>query len=534
MPQTAVIYIRVSSTEQKDGLGLERQKTKAFEFAAEHSWYVEKVISDEGKSAFHGANMLEGAALHQFELEARQGLHKGKVLLVEHINRLSRQGAKQAAQLIWSLNGFGVDVATFSTSDRHIYRAGDGGDMIDIFKVVILADQAHQESKVKSGYTKATWEKRFAAMADGTQTKPIPHTPTWIDRIDGKLVLNEHRTAVLNEIYDLYINGVGIHRIVTILNDRGEAGWSTAVNRSKNGWFYSYVWRLLTKRAVLGEYVTGDGKTIAADFYPQAITAEKFNRAQVALGMRKSNRKVPSTRNNSLLTKLVYCSECGGGAHFEETGHRDQTYKRKNGETAYYRRQRYRRLRCDRARRKHNCDNPTILKYDVIEKTVLDELLPRLVDRPQEGKAVKELRVSIAELGRQVALKQQQQSNLLDALGDGASKAVMGRLAALEAETEAQQKELEAKNKQLAILLAAPSDKDDTALIAGLRAELESKDDEIRTYARGRVNMALRRLVHRIEITPYDTFIIWPDEDTWWRFDENGLLLDGEQIWRVA
>ena len=500
MPQTAIIYIRVSSAEQKDGLGLERQKTKAFEFATEHSWYVEKVISDEGKSAFHGANMLEGAALHQFEVEARQGLHKGKVLVVEHINRLSRQGAKQAAQLIWSLNGFGVDVATFSTSDRHIYRAGDGGDMIDIFKVVILADQAHQESKVKSGYTKATWEKRFAAMADGTQTKPIPHTPTWIDRIDGKLVLNE--------IYDLYINGVGIHRIVTILNDRGEAGWSTAVNRSKNGWFYSYVWRLLTKRAVLGEYVTGDGKTIAADFYPQAITAEKFNRAQVALSMRKSNRKVPATRNNSLLTKLVYCSECGGGAHYEETGHRDQTYKRKNGEIAHYRRQRYRRLRCDRARRKHNCDNPTILKYDVIEKTVLDELLSRLVDRPQEDRAVKELRASAAELARQIAVKQQQQSNLLDALGDSASKAVMARLAALEAETEAQQNELEAKNKQLDVLLAAPSDKDDTALISGLRAELESQDDEVRTYARGRVNMALRRLLHRIEITPYDTFIV--------------------------
>lgn len=531
MNQTAIIYARFSTTEQSKGYSLERQTKLGIEFATKHEWIVEKTITDQGRSAFHGANRLEGSALSDFELEAQNSIHTGKVLVVENIDRLSRQGAKAAAQLVWKLNGYGVDVATFH--DGQIYSAGSG-DMMELFSLIIKAQLAYEESEKKSQRTKASWNNRFESMADGTQTKPIPHTPTWIDRIDGKLVLNEHRTAVLNEIFDLYLEGVGIHRIVTMLNDRGEPGWSTAIRRSKNGWFYSYVWRLLSKRAVLGEYVTNDGKLIASDFYPQAVTADKFNQAQTAIGMRKSNKKVSATRNNSILTKMVYCSECGGGAHFEETGHRDQTYKRKNGEIAYYRRKRYRRLRCDRARRKHNCDNQIILNYDVIEETVLDELLPRLVDRPQEDKEAKVLRESVAELTRQIAVKKQQQANLLDALGDGASKAVMARLEALEAETEAQQSDLEAKTRHLDMLLAAPSDTDDITLIEGLRSDLDSDDEEVRCHTRGRVNMTLRRLLHRIEITPYATFIIWSTKDAWWEFNEDGVLLEGEQIVRLA
>lgn len=112
MSQNAIIYARFSSAEQSKGYSLERQRTHGLQFATDKGWSVEKTITDEGRSAFHGANRLEGSALHEFELEARNGLHRGKVLVVENIDRLSRQGAKAAAQLIWGLNEHGVDVAT--------------------------------------------------------------------------------------------------------------------------------------------------------------------------------------------------------------------------------------------------------------------------------------------------------------------------------------------------------------------------------------------------------------------------------------
>lgn len=110
MTQIAIVYGRFSTSEQSKGLSLERQTKRGTEYALERKWFVEKVLMDEGRSAFHGANRLEGSALHEFELEAKNGLHRGKMLVVENIDRLSRQGAKAAAQLIWGLNENGVSV----------------------------------------------------------------------------------------------------------------------------------------------------------------------------------------------------------------------------------------------------------------------------------------------------------------------------------------------------------------------------------------------------------------------------------------
>lgn len=527
MSQHAIIYARFSSAEQSRGYSLERQQTLATAFAAEQGWRIEKTICDEGRSAFHGANRLEGSDLHQFELEARNGLHRGKVLVVENIDRLSRQGAKAAAQLIWALNEAGVDVATFH--DQHVYRAGSESEMIDLFKVIILAQQAHDESDKKSKRTSASWQKRFERMAEGTQKNPIPHTPHWIDKIDGKMVLNEKRAALLNEIYDLYIEGVGIHRIVTRLNERDEPRWTPEKShRVKNGWFYSYIYRLLTKRTVLGEYVTMDGKTIAPDFYPQAITAEKFNRAQAALAMRKGNQKTEKENfNRNLLQSMVFCDQCGGGAHFRHQIDKGQTYTRKSGEVVTYKRNDNRRLRCDRARRKHNCDNATILSYDVVEATVLNEMLPQLVDRQLEDKHLAGARERVAEAERQRDVNKAKLDNLIDALADGGSKTIMQRVKVLEAEVEAQTAAVEEAQQALAIQLSLPSYYDDATLIEHLKEELYSEWDEIRSYARGRVNMALRRLIKRILITNVGTFRIEPDDQSWWHFDAEGKLIEG-------
>ncbi|WP_293922191.1 recombinase family protein [Sphingobium sp. UBA5915] len=527
MPQSAIIYARFSSAEQSKGYSLERQQTLGADFAAGQGWVVEKSISDEARSAFHGANRLEGSELHQFELEARNGLHRGKVLVVENIDRLSRQGAKAAAQLIWSINECGIDVATFH--DGHIYRAGSESEMIDLFKVIILAQQAHDESDKKSKRTAASWRSRLDRIAAGEKDIPMPNVPLWIDRMDGKYVLNEHRTKVLNEIYDLYVDGIGIHRIVTVLNEREEPSWTPPEQRrGNNGWFYSYIYRLLTKRTVLGEYTTLDGKTIATDFYPQAITAEKWNRAQAALAMRKGNQKKNKKfTNRNLLQGIVVCEKCGGGAHFGHTTDTVQKYTKVSGEVVNYRRKTYRKMRCDRARRKHGCDNGSILNYDVIEWTVLQEMLPKLIDRQSAGKHLTEERERLAEAERQRDGNQNKLNNLIEALEEGGSKSIMQRVTALEAEVETQTQAVEEARRALAIQQSLPSSHDDSTLIENLKNEITSEDDAIRTYARGRVNMALRRLIKRIIITEVGTFRIEPDDYSWWLFDQDGTMLEG-------
>ena len=530
MLPTAIIYARYSTAEQSRGYSLERQQTLGAQYATDQGCHVEKTITDEGRSAFHGTNRLEGSALHQFELEARNGLHQHKVLVVENIDRLSRQGAKAAAQLIWALNEVGVDVATWQ--DGYVYKSGNNGDLMELFSVIIKAQMAYEESHKKSQRTSASWAKRFERMADGTQKNAIPHTPHWIDKLPGGMALNVQRVTLLNEIYDLYINGVGIHRIVTLLNDRGEPRWTPEKSqRVKNGWFYSYIYRLLTKRTVLGEYVTMDGKTVATDFYPQAITAEKWNRAQAALGLRKGNQKTSKTNfNRNLLQGIVVCEQCGGGAHFRHTTDNLQTYTSVSGERRTYRRKTYRRLLCDRARRKHECDNSTVLNYDLVEATVLNELLPRLVERRPNNSSTSNLSERIAELARARDADEKRLANLIDLLADGGSKAILARVSALEVAIAEQNAVIETATQTLAMENSKPSSGDDLLAIESLRAELTCEDDEVRTYARGRVNMVLRRLIGRIAITPVGTFKIEPDEFSSWHFDHDGRMIEGAYV----
>ncbi len=538
MSQRAIIYARFSSAEQSKGYSLERQQSLGTQFTIDRGWLVESKISDEARSAFHGANRLEGSALHQFELEARNGLHRGKVLVVENIDRLSRQGAKVAAQLIWALNEHGVDVATFH--DGHVYKAGDENEMIDLFKVIILAQQAHEESSKKSKRTAASWAARRERIAAGEQDVLMPNVPMWCDRIDGKYVLNEHRTKVLNEIYDLYIDGLGIPRIIAHLHERDEPSWTPPEQRrGNNGWFYSYIYRLLTKRTVIGEYTTLDGKTVGTNFYPQAISTEKWNRAQAALKMRKANHKTTDKLwlHRNLLQGIVVCDQCGGGAHFRHQIDKGQKYTRKDGTTVTYKRNDNRRIRCDRARRKHNCDNGTVLSYDVIEATVLNEMLPQLVTKRDRNPAIVELRERIAETARLRDADQERLNNLVDALADGGSKAIMQRVGALEAQVETYERAIDAAQQALDIELSKPCADDDVEAIESLRAELNATDDEVRSYARGRVNMSLRRLIKRIAITSVGTFRIEPDDYSAWLFDEDGKLLEGawtEPVERAA
>ena len=512
--------------EQIKGYGPDLQKMLGREYATSMGWQIEREIADEGRSAFHGANRLEGAALHDFEIEARNGLHRDKVLVVENIDRLSRQGAKAAAQLIWALNEHGVDVATYH--DGYVYKADNNGDMMELFSVIIKAQLAHEESVNKSRRTKASWEKRHKNIVEGSKETMAGRAPAWLTIRDGTYHAIENRAKVLNEIYDLYIDGVGIYRIVQRLNERKEPPWPIRKKDGAGGWYLAYVYRLLTNRAVLGEYITLDDDCLASDYFPQVISAEKFARAQAVRGTKLKTGGKDRARSHNLLSGLVMCNECGGTGCYEHKGSNSFTaYTGKDGHVRRYARKTYERLRCDKYRRKHGCSNDSLFDYKVLEKTILDQLLPRLVDKPTENGAIRELGEKIAEFTRLRDVDQKRLGNIIDAIADGGSKALIQRAASLEAEIERLTLTIEQCRNQLAIEKAKPSATDDVALIEHLKADLTSLDDDVRTYTRNRVNLMLKRLLKRVVLHANGTFAIWTGGHAWWSFDADGVMLEG-------
>lgn len=528
MGKKAIVYARYSSAAQADGNSIERQVEGAVSAIKGRGWSLEKVIKDEARSAFHGANRAKGSALFEFEEEAREGKHEGKVLIVENLDRLSRQGVKAATSLIWQLNDAGVEVLTWH--DEHLYSP-ESDELINLMFGGLIASRAAEESRTKRKRANRYWEDRYAAIAEGDATPHRGIQPGWLDIKDGRYAVNQHRVNVLNEIFDLYLSGLGITRIVGILNERDEPIWEMNGKTNSGGWYLPYVHRLLTRRSVLGEYRKLNGELVSSHFYPQVVATDKFARVQAMLSKKRGTTNKGQGRKTAanLLSGIVQCSKCEGTAGFEDKGRNSVTrYKAKSGEIKEYARKHYQRLRCDANRRKHQCSNSVIFDYQVIEKAVLDRLLELTVEESTSPE-LKALEERIANAERLLENEQTQVDNLISAIAEGGSKSIMKRINEIEAKIEQIEEGLTRAREEREVILATPQASQDIALINSLRNRLEDKDEYQRAIVRSQTNEALKRIIEQIYINEDETFTVWADIAVW-HFDKEGNVIGGQAL----
>lgn len=525
-PQRAIIYARFSTLEQGKGGSLERQLRNGRKFAQDKGWQVEREITDLGRSAYHGSNRAEGSELYEFEAEARSGRHEGKVILVENIDRLSRQGIKRAANLIWSLNDCGVDVATFH--DGHIYKAKSDSDLLDILYIATKAQRAFEESETKSNRGKDAWGEKYRKIGEKKPGVRSGRPPQWLVWDGQRYQSDPYRAKLVNEIFDLYLAGHGTYKIVQILNEREEPVWPST--NKGGGWYLAYVHKILKNRALLGEYVTLKGEVIATDYYPRVVSIEKFTAVQqIAQGRAKKGGR-DFRRFNNLLSGLPLCAKCDGTAAYENKGSNSTSkYISASGEEIRYPRKLYERLRCDGYRRRKGCDNKALIDYKVVEDAVLNQLLSLTMEDDNRSHDVQKLDESIASVVRELEVANQRLNNLIDAIADGGSRSLTSRIGELEAQVESLQDQHKHLIRQREAEASKPSIADDAALIASKRADLSSPDQDVRLAARQSVNSSLLRIVDAIYIEEGNTFTILSDIAVW-QFDHTGKRIGGQAL----
>lgn len=517
----AFIYARFSTMEQAKGHSLERQISFAKAFIEQHGWQLDETLCDEGKSAFHGANREDGSSFFEFERRAREGEFKqGAVLVVENIDRLSRQGAKAAARLIWMLNESGVDVATFQ--DGHVYKSGNEADLMDLFSIIVKAQLAYEESLKKSKRIKAVWDAKHRAVISGDKSPISSKTPEWICIENGQYALIKDRVEVLNEIFDDYISGLGEQYIVKKLNGRQEANWG----RGK-GWHKSYIHKCLVNRRVLGEYIIHPrhdinrrGEVLHASYYPQAITAEKFNKAQlVRAGRQRTGGSIQNAASN-LFSGIAKCDECGGTLAYVAKG-KDKRRPRSIS-TAY--------VQCDNARRHHRCANKAAVRYDRVEKAVLDQILWATIDDSTGNPKAARLKGDIEEINRKIGTIKQQISNIVNSILDTPSKALAARATELEGEAEALEQQRAKLVNEFEVETAKPSSQDDVDALRDLLDCLQSDDDDARIRARMATNAALKRIIRTMRMSADGTYYVYAEDIAVWMFDANGNVVGGQAL----
>ena len=310
-------YIRFSSDEQKDGTSIDRQTRNADRYAERLGLRIEKVILDEGKSAYKGEHLSNGN-LGRFLAEADKGGYRGYRFLVEEQDRLSRQGILATLTVFKRILDAGMEIHV--TEKNLVVRCYEDLDNLAIAIPTVVNGSTANE------YTKKLSERVLTARAlerekaRATGLAVTAKVPSWLRaEIGKKPVLIPDRAATVRRIFELAGLGLGAKRIVRTLEKEGRKPFA----RGKYGqaWTLEFVQKTLGNRAVLGEYAPHklvNGKRVPVGepipgYYPAVLTITEFEAARRSVDSKNRNRgKAGGNRGggrqgaNSLFSPLVY------------------------------------------------------------------------------------------------------------------------------------------------------------------------------------------------------------------------------------
>ena len=313
-PVRAYSYLRMSTPEQLKGDSLRRQTQQSADYAAANGLHLVEnfILQDIGLSGFRGENVAYGQLGGFLRAIEAGDVPKGSVLLVESLDRISRQEVTTAMTLLLKILNAGVTVVTLSDGQR--YASGSTGFEQLIFSLAIMS-RSYEESRTKSKRISEAWGNKRKNVASTKLTKMCP---AWLTLSDDRtsFVVNTHRREIVERIFTMAANGHGSLSITRRLNQEKVTPFG-----SSRLWMESYVEKILKNRSVLGEYQaysrsTGTRSPVGsptADYYPQIIDETLFLEVQGARRARatqKGGRHGSHFRN--LFSHLATCAECGG------------------------------------------------------------------------------------------------------------------------------------------------------------------------------------------------------------------------------
>jgi DNA invertase Pin-like site-specific DNA recombinase len=143
----------MSTDAQLKGDSLRRQLEQSREHAASQGWELaeEDQLRDIGISAFSGANVSGGALGLFLEAIRNQKVEEGSFLIIESLDRLSRQEVLKSLGLFIEILGARVNIVTLT--DGRTYTSAS--DFPDLTLSIAVMSRAHEESRTKSHRVRA-------------------------------------------------------------------------------------------------------------------------------------------------------------------------------------------------------------------------------------------------------------------------------------------------------------------------------------------------------------------------------------------
>lgn len=317
----AYSYLRFSTAEQMSGDSFRRQTDLAKRYADQHGLTLDEDLTyrDLGVSGYSGANAKSGALAEFLEAVRKKVVPSGSYLLVENLDRLSRQTARKALRTLEDIIDAGITVVTLMDGRTYTRESLDN-DGISLLIAILTMMRAHEESATKQHRAKAAWKAALGKASKG-ESRGASASPAWIrPTTDGKAwELIPERAATVRRIFEMAKAGTGKDSIAKRLNSESVPTFGAP------RWWGSYIYRILNNRAAIGEHTphekSSDPETGAITraplktikgYYPAAVQKRLWNDVEALQGSSPRRGKHASAHVANVLGGLALCPSCGG------------------------------------------------------------------------------------------------------------------------------------------------------------------------------------------------------------------------------
>jgi DNA invertase Pin-like site-specific DNA recombinase len=448
-------------------------------------------LTDMGISAFKGTNATEGK-LGAFIQAVDDGkVEPGSILLIESLDRLSRDKAITALALLNKILEKDILVATLS--DNQLYTKDNINDMGKLFYSLVVMCRANEESEMKSRRSIAVnVEKQRKAIENGTpKTKAVP---AWLELVDGKFHLKPDAVKTVQTIYELYASGYGYSLVAKHLNNEGIPTFDAFNGRKAKHWHMTYIVKILKNESVIGTHQEIE------NYFPTAIENDLFKRVQLLISQKSTkNSAGRKSSTPNIFVNIVKCGYCGSPMVLHTSTDKGKKYPAFRCYAARY------SGSCSRGKAK-NWSMPQVEKLLLAAITEID--LDTVFKKDDEITGLKILadKISSIEYDLSQVLKKKRRNieAMEDEDDDSLAKEYAARVKELSIQEKALGQELESMKEEYSLAQSFSSDaKNAQNKVKEMLQHLAENDFRLA------LNQELKKIIERIELFNYDKkFII--------------------------
>jgi DNA invertase Pin-like site-specific DNA recombinase len=301
---------------------------------------VEELSEDRGTSAFRSRNFMRGS-LSDLRVKVRSGqIERGVTLVVENLDRLSRDEPIKHDRIIQELVSEGIYIGVHNFNmilDEESLGRLDTRVLTVVSQEMANAYSRTLQQRVKAARASKREKVRNDHAAGGAKpTKFTRRCPFWLRPVDAGDGYHfepiPERVDAVRRIFELAREGRGCIAIIDALQ---AGGIESSTGRER--WHPAAISRLLRNREVLGEWQPEvwetetrrrpEGHAIAG-YYPQVVSQEAFDQvADIVTSRRYRRRMTPPSRVN-VFAGILTDMDTGRPYHVKLNGYNDNgTYR---------------------------------------------------------------------------------------------------------------------------------------------------------------------------------------------------------------